>query len=324
MPPSFHIRQIVRLLFIVGLALASHNACLAPQPVPKPIQTQPASPEVPYGEGLLWEVQGPEGTPPSFVFGTIHVSDPRVVNLPSVVDESLAASRVFLPEISLDYMNLARLSAEMFFPLGAGTTLEDILGADLFERTATALANYGIPYESARRMRPWAVIMILSSTPAQQGQQQVSGDSAQPVLDMVLYQRARALGLDVVELESIEEQVGIFDGLIEADQIELIVRAIDSRSATAQLSIEDLIRYYQKRNLTPVLESIERENAASPLMARVNERMLDRRNRQMVQRMDLHLRQGGVFVAVGFLHLPGTQGILHLLEVQGYALKRLY
>ena len=43
----------------------------------------------------------------------------------------------------------------------------------------------------------------------------------------------------------------------------------------------------------------------------------------MLERMLPSLQQGNSFVAIGALHLPGKQGLLAMLEQQGYTLTRL-
>src|SRR3546814_11209737 len=55
----------------VGLLVA---ACAAPQPLPPP-------PDIPHGQGRIWQVERPGGLP-SYVFGTMHATDPRVFELP--------------------------------------------------------------------------------------------------------------------------------------------------------------------------------------------------------------------------------------------------
>ena len=44
----------------------------------------------------------------------------------------------------------------------------------------------------------------------------------------------------------------------------------------------------------------------------------------MAKRMQQRLKEGQAFIAVGALHLPGKEGILSLLEQQGYQVKALY
>lgn len=54
------------------------------------------------------------------------------------------------------------------------------------------------------------------------------------------------------------------------------------------------------------------------------QRLVVDRNHRMAERMQPYLQQGKVFIAVGALHLPGEEGLLNLLEQQGYAVRRLY
>ena len=56
-----------------------------------------AQPEARFTKGLLWRVSK-EGTAPSYVFGTIHVPDPRVLDLPDPVSMALARSRRYYME----------------------------------------------------------------------------------------------------------------------------------------------------------------------------------------------------------------------------------
>jgi uncharacterized protein YbaP (TraB family) len=53
-------------------------------------------------------------------------------------------------------------------------------------------------------------------------------------------------------------------------------------------------------------------------------RLIDDRNKVMVERMATLLTQGNAFIAVGAAHLPGEAGILHLLELRGYRISRIH
>ena len=55
-----------------------------------------------------------------------------------------------------------------------------------------------------------------------------------------------------------------------------------------------------------------------------NQRIILDRNKRMAERMESRLHEGGRFIAVGALHLPGKEGLLELLEQRGYRLTRLY
>ncbi len=301
-------------------ALVLLGACAGqqrPRPVPAPV------PDIPYGQGLLWKIEAPGQSSPAFVFGTIHVDDPRVTNLPPVVEQAFTSSQSFHPEIAMDPANLARLSMRMFYR--DGRTLEEALGPSLYESTEDLLEDYGIPEDAARFMQPWAVIMILS-TPPQSAvlRGALLGEGEAEVLDVMLYRRALEREMLVVELETVDEQVAIFDGLSREDQVALIRAAVQDLDNRGNLDLDDLIRAYSERNLARIVQSLTDQERGNPLLARVHRRLLNNRNHVMTNRMDGYMRAGGAFVAVGALHLPGKEGVLQLLENRGFVLTRLY
>src|SRR3546814_4825578 len=70
----------------VGLLVA---ACAAPQPLPPP-------PDIPHGQGRIWQVERPGGLP-SYGFGTMHVPDPPGFEFQQDVDTAfLDADIAFL------------------------------------------------------------------------------------------------------------------------------------------------------------------------------------------------------------------------------------
>jgi uncharacterized protein len=52
--------------------------------------------------------------------------------------------------------------------------------------------------------------------------------------------------------------------------------------------------------------------------------LVEDRSALMAYRLFIPLRHGGVFVAVGALHLYGAKGLLAQLREQGYRLRRVY
>jgi uncharacterized protein YbaP (TraB family) len=52
--------------------------------------------------------------------------------------------------------------------------------------------------------------------------------------------------------------------------------------------------------------------------------LVDKRNQRMVDRMQDYLTEGNAFIAIGALHLPRAEGVLHLLEQRGYTVTPIY
>jgi uncharacterized protein YbaP (TraB family) len=76
--------------------------------------------------------------------------------------------------------------------------------------------------------------------------------------------------------------------------------------------------------LVELLELAESESDSGPIAESFMFRFIDARNRIMAGRMAARLDQGGAFIAVGALHLPGEKGLVSLLKSRGYRLEPVY
>lgn len=265
-----------------------------------------------YDHGLLWRIQGP-GSEPDYVFGTIHIEDPRVLALPDAVVSALATADTFVMELKPDLSSLTQLGTAMLY--SDGSDLEQILGKELFARAAKVLAARGISEPAARNMKPWAVLITLSVPEPETGM----------VLDIVLYTKAVQQGKRIQGLESAEEQVSVLADLPLSMQIDLIRESLDNQALMDEVH-QRLVEAYLARDLDAMQTLNDQAMAMTDAGTRdlVTTRMVTDRNRRMVQRMRPALQEGTAFVAVGALHLPGPEGILRLLEQRGYTVTKVY
>jgi uncharacterized protein YbaP (TraB family) len=199
-----------------------------------------------FDRGLLWSVAG-AGAPASYVFGTIHVSDPRVTRLPAPVARALMLS---------------------------------------------------VPPQNPRE-----------------------------VLDIALAAMARTQGKPVYELEGLEEQVAVFDGMSETDQVTLLRQAVEEHERMPRVTGR-LIEAWLARDLAGMRRISAQAGAGGVDATRVQERFMQRllieRNARMAERMTGGLKEGGAFFAIGALHLEGDRGVLAELERRGWRVARVY
>lgn len=277
-----------------------------------------AAQDIPFGQGLLWRVEK-GGAPASHILGTLHTTDPRLQQLPAPIDQALDQSRTVAFELVEGQSGEADLAQALRLP--PGRKLEDILGPDLFRRTAAAVADFGVTPENLQQMKPWALAFYLARPPLEVIRQ-AQGKAA---FDSWLQEEARRRGKVLHALESYAEQFEIFDGLGEAEQAAMVADLVnDHANITAQFN--RMFRAYLKGDLAALLAVADDYSGVSDIAAteRLSERLIDGRNRTMAQRMLPLLEEGRAFVAVGALHLPGEQGILNLLVQQGYRVTRVY
>ncbi len=262
--------------------------------------------------GLLWELSKP-GIEPAYLFGTIHSEDPEVLQLPQAVQQALDRCNTVVLEMLLDAEAMMYSGTAML--MMDGRMLSDIIGKPLFRQTASAIRSRGIQELVLERMKPWAAAVVLSMPASETGL----------VLDMMLYQNALDQGKSVHGLETVEEQLNVFEALSEKDQVLLLQDAVENFSALDALHAE-LLHAYKQRDLAGLvaLSEASMQTGDQQLADEFQQHLVVDRNHRMSDRMQVYLRQGRVFIAVGALHLPGEEGLLNLLEQQGFTVRRLY
>ncbi|WP_193368644.1 TraB/GumN family protein [Pelagibius marinus] len=277
-----------------------------------------AAENIPFSQGLLWQLQK-DDAPASYLLGTMHSTDPRLRELPREIDQALDRSQVAAFEIVTGQGGEADMAQALQLP--PGRNLEDIIGAELFGRTAAAVADFGVTPEGLQRMKPWALSFFLAR-PRIEVIRQAQGE---PAFDFWLQGEAQRRGKALHGLESYAEQLEIFDGLSEAEQVTLVADLLnDHEHIVSQFNA--MFRAYLKGDTATLMTFANDYSGVDDAAAakRLAERMIDDRNHTMAERMVPLLEQGRAFVAVGALHLPGEEGILSLLQQRGYRVTRLY
>lgn len=288
---------------LLGLAPLAHAALDCP---PLREANRHARP-VPYADSLLWEVRG-AGHPPSYIFGTIHLAADEVGQPSAPVTKALLASAQFGMEVLLDLDALLEVATHM--QLAAGQRLSTLLGKPLFERTVELLAAYGVTREAADQLKPWAAYTTLSLPP---------GLSATP-LDLVLLANAQQAEKRTFGLETLAEQTVAFERIAPREQIALLRETV-CHHALLQRDAAELIAHYAAGDLAALYRVAQRYE--SPVQRQLMETLLYARNRRMVERLRAPLAEGGAFVAIGALHLPGEKGVLAGLVAAGYQVRPL-
>jgi hypothetical protein len=267
-----------------------------------------------YAQGLLWKVER-AGSQPSYVFGTMHVSDPRAIALPAPVRQTFDAATIFAMEILLDPQNMLTLATRMIYL--DGRDLPTVIGRELYEKVAALAPTLGVPPQLLTRFKPWAVALLLM-TPSTDGEN---------ILDNRLYRMALEQKKAVHQLETADEQVDALEGANERDQIALLRAAVADHDRVPERT-QRLVDAYVRGDLAALSRIGDEDAASDPEMKRLNEtfmkRLLDDRNVRMAERMEQHLKSGRAFIAVGALHLYGDRGVLGRLASRGYRVSRVY
>ena len=260
---------------------------------------------------LLWKIHGPT---PVHLFGTIHVADPAVLRYGAAVSNALAQSDIVATEIEMDMEQMMKMAATL---MGAKKPLKEVLPAGLHARLDKEFRriNPALTLEPFERMHVWAVAATVGLI-----EQQLK--SPGEPLDLVLANRAKAMGKRAVGLETIEEQVGTFDILNEAEQVRMLEQTLDTLEKArkdGREPVKELIAAYLSGDAERLMGKMNEWMETTPAADREKflRAFLIDRNALMAERLGKLMKENPgktFFVAVGAAHLPGEQGLLKLLE----------
>jgi uncharacterized protein YbaP (TraB family) len=269
----------------------------------------------PFAQGRLWQVSRP-GVPDSFVLGTVHVADARV----SAVSEPVARALDRARTLALEVMpgTLAAVHVEDFEQLDHGARLPALLPAAVYAKVREALFAQGMTEPAIERLKPWAAMLKVAH---------VDRDGHPRSLDENLYLAARERRMRVFALEAVAEQAAAFDMIPLASQVALLEHAIADRAALTR-RVDGAVEAWLAGDLAAIARLAERAGDAFPGMAphyaALARHLVRDRTAVMHHRLFLSLRAGRVFVAVGAAHIYGDDGLLALLERDGYRVTRLW
>lgn len=327
-----HIIFVLSFLIVLVLAStradAASQACQGANLLEKLAAESPAELDglrqaaslIPHGDSLLWRIEG-DGLEPSWLYGTMHVTDPRVLKMSDAAHARFTGARTVVLE-SAELGDLGKAQATLMTDpeltmLTDGSTLQTLLDADDLKRVEAALDARSIPMALVSRMKPWMVFSIIA---APECELQRRGEGV-PFLDKKLADDAIAAGKDLKGLETLAEQMSILTNLPIDLQIELLAEtaALGSTLDDMMATMTDLYLSQQLNMIMPLIEHGARESGADHgAYAQFEKDMVETRNRTMAERLQPLLQNGNAFVAVGALHLPGKDGLVQLLRDRGY------
>jgi uncharacterized protein YbaP (TraB family) len=271
----------------------------------------------PNGKGLLWKIEIGQA-PPSYLFGTMHVTDPRVTTLPAKAARAFESAGTVVIETTeiLDQASLmgtlARHPDLMMFT--DDTTLSGLLASQDRERLEQKLAERGIPLAAVEKMKPW-LISAMVALPACEWRRKQQG---LPVLDVRLAEDARAAGKKLEGLETVADQMQAMASL----PMELHLHGLaDTLRLGDRLDdvIETMIVLYGRGDtgtIWPLLRTVS--PGAEAGYAAFEKALVSERNKTMLQKAEPIIAAGDAFIAVGALHLPGPDGLIEQFRRRGF------
>ncbi len=261
-------------------------------------------------DSLFWKIEK-QGYKTSYLYGTMHSSDPRVLDIPENVLNALQNSDQFILELLLTPELEIQLSQRMFS--ANDQLLLEYVEPDVMNKMARILALYNIPEQYVKLMQPWAAYLVMNY-PENNG----------TILDLKLLEIARQQNKQLKGLETMEQQLAVFDNLNHHQQTHLLFDSV-CHYQTIQNDLNTVIDFYVNNDLLNVVKAANKYSIINEqLYQQLYEQLVNVRNHNMVKNIIDNLNDTSNFIAIGSLHLVGKQGVVALLKQQGYKLTPIH
>lgn len=263
---------------------------------------------------LLWQVQDKESHVRLYLFGSLHYGNAAFYPLPDAVLQAYREADVLAVELDIDALDGQKVRTALEqHGYYAG---EKNLQADLDTQTWTSLINVAnsldIDARQLNQFKPWLTAMQLTN------RQLALSDYQQSLgLDKYFLSEARNKKA-VLELESLDEQMQLFNQLSDAEQIAFLQTTLSDHNM-AEESLSKLADAWYRGDEQALHTLVFSAFRKRELGQKLYQSIFVERNKKMLNVIDAQLKESQkIFLVVGIGHMLGEDGLVSLFEERGY------
>lgn len=267
------------------------------------------------GRGFMWEIESNGNT--VYLVGSMHIADDSFYPLRKEFEEAFAEADYLGVEIDISKA-ADEAQQKIVLDLGTyqdGTTLKDHISSETYTQVGDILKKNGLEVNALDTFKPWVVESTLASLKSMK-----AGYEASAGVDLYFIQKAIERKLPVIELESYESQLGMFNDFSKELQEKTLKATLDNFDVLDD-SVNQMAEMWKTGNDEQLLKLT---NSFSD-DEEYNKAMLIDRNIGMADKIDGYLKDGKgeeYFIVVGAAHYLGDHGIVKLLKDKGYTVVR--
>lgn len=256
---------------------------------------------------LLWKIEGKKVKKDSYIFGTIHLIDKEKFYFPDHFRKLVSNSG----QVVLEIGNLNQMEALSYMLLEKGTLFDFFTAEQADSILVWAKESMGMEPEQFKtalgKMKPFAVVQLAS-------QKDLIGKIES--YDMTIQSIASEQDIPVIGLETIAQQMAIFDNMDTLKQRDMVMELIRNPQKQDE-TLQAMFDIYLKQNVDLMYQYMHDEGGS---LMESSDELLVKRNYNWIPKIEELIRKKNTLIAVGAGHLGGEEGVLRLLEKKGYKL----
>jgi uncharacterized protein len=289
-----------------------------------------ATADLPFAQGLVWD--GRRDDRQITVIGTMHVYDPRLDKIfAAIADDITKADLILLEATPADQDALQTLLANEpdRFLITTGPTLPDLLDPADWAQLAAAASDRGVPGFMAAQMQPWYLSLLLAIPPCAMADLAAGGLG----LDGLIADLAQANATPMQALEPYTTLFEIFNAAPVTAQVDMLRLGLAAPAQQEAMFVAMLDAYFAghvaqiwelSRLAARDMPDIDPDIGAA-VFTQMESALLIGRNRNWIPVITAASKNNSHLVAAfGAAHLFGDQGVLQLLENDGWTFTKRF
>jgi uncharacterized protein len=231
---------------------------------------------------------------------------------PAVLNAYGSANSILM-EVNLAEIDLQRMQTELLASarLPEGKTLPAIMGDARYQRAQALAREVGVDLGIFDAFAPWFAAEAISQMQLQQ-----LGFQPQSGVEMFFLERARIDGKSVAGLETVHDQIALFNALSMEEQADYLISSLEEAHDLPK-EVGAMVHAWASGDTQWFADELKSEIGRDPALY---DSVLVARNRKWVPKIEALLNEDkNYLVIVGTAHLVGQGSVIALLKKDGIA-----
>ncbi|AWA30133.1 TraB/GumN family protein [Flavobacterium magnum] len=267
----------------------------------------PTQAQAPTEKSLLWEISG-KGLKTSYLFGTMHATCDATLS--PRVTEGLDNTQQLYLELDMDDPSM-QVKMMKGLNMAGGKKMSDLVTPEDYAVVdAFMKKNMGMSLKAVNTFKPFFVSSLMITKLL---------DCPMQSIEQELIKVATASNKEILGLETVEEQLSVFDAIPYEAQMNELVKTAKDDMVNDKKEFAALYELYQKQDLNGMLDFSK--TSKNEMTAKFDTELLTNRNANWIPRIIRIAAEKPTFFGVGAAHLGGENGVISLLRKNGYTVK---
>jgi len=259
----------------------------------------------PLEKALLWKISGNGLEKPSYIFGTIHATCDATLDAATL--KALEETKQLYLEIDMDDPML-QMQMMQGIAMKDGVTISSLVSEEEFVLIDEFLQeNIGMSAKMINTFKPFMLSSMLLPKLL---------DCEFQSVEMELMKVTKAQNEEVYGLETIGDQLQVFDKIPYQDQVNELLKTAKSDLSKEKEEMKKIMDVYKTKDIEKML--VVMDESDNKVSADNKDVLLVNRNRNWIPVIEKVIKSTPTFFGVGAAHLAGDDGVIKLLCKQGY------